>query len=339
MYVEVCTGENLSVFRPNLEMRGRNKPKIESVSDRTAKSYTALLVVPTMYHDEHNPVDDEQDFTLPLEAPQTISVDTLSPPSQTSYVRPRRPTRALPPLPSHDDVIQDDVEDSPAQAEPAPSSSDTSPASDLTAIRAHYLKKSLIQLQFNHELDAITGNYPSNISTLSFLGQPFTPPPRDARPFLDLPFLRFIFRQFVLTFPFMAAAPRDFYSEKLQPFVTSALSRNMSPTSILDDDDNDGEGRSEQATRKKLLTKIERSLSMFLSSATKLVEREEVVRLNQVDLDRLEALAKRRMAKGGKEKVIFEVNVIGVRTVVDKGRMRSRAHEVRKIHSGFHTCG
>ena len=151
----------------------------------------------------------------------------------------------------------------------------------LTAIRAHYLKKTLIQLQFNRELDDITSTTTNNVSTLSFLGSPFTPPPQSA-PRLDLPFLRFIFRHFVLTFPFMAAAPKDFYSEKLQPFVAALVSRNLSPVSVFDEDPES----SENATRIKLLAKVERNFSVFLSSATKLTEPEDVVRLNQADLDR-----------------------------------------------------
>lgn len=219
--------------------------------------------------------------------------------------RPHRPTRSIPLLPPS----------TPSQSQ------------NLTPLRAHYLKKSLVQLQFSYELDAITTYYPTNVSTLSFLGPPFSSPPRDAKPYLDLPFLRYIFRQFVLTFPFMAAAPKDFYSDKLQPFVSSALARNLSPTSVLDDDDV-GDGKSEQATRMKLMAKLERNLALFVGAAAKLVEPEEVVRLNQADLDRLEALSKKRLARGSKTKDVFEVNIVGVKTVLDKGRMRSRAHDV-----------
>jgi len=193
-------------------------------------------------------------------------------------------------------------------------------ANELTPLRAHYLKKALIQLQFTRELDLITTEGPANVSTLSYLGQPFLPLPKDAPP-MDLPFLKFIFRQFFLTFPFMATAPKDFYSQKLQPFVAALVSRNLTPSSVLD------QGDSEQATRKKLLEKLERNLSLLLGSATKLIEREEIVRLTQADLDRLEAVSRKRQARLAKAKDFFEVNVVGVRTVVDKGRMRSRAHE------------
>jgi hypothetical protein len=126
----------------------------------------------------------------------------------------------------------------------------------------------------------------------------------------------------------MAAAPKDFYSDKLQPFAASVLARNLSATSVLDDDDV-GDGKSEQAMRIKLMAKLERNLSLFVGAATRLIEREEVVRLNQADLDRLEDLAKRRAAKRRKTKDFFEVNVVGVKTVIDKGRMRTRVHDVR----------
>ena len=228
-------------------------------------------------------------------------------------IRPRRPTRDIPPLPTEHHPLES----------PGPPPSNEHDL--LTPLRAHYLKKTLIQLQFDRELNDISSAHPNNVSTLSYLGSPFTPPPKDA-PHLDLPFLRYIFRQFVLTFPFMATAPKDFYSDKLQPFVASVLSRNLSPTSVLDDPSEVG---SEQATRLKLLSKIQRNLSLFVGGGTKLVEPEEVVRLKQSDLDRLEALANQRLAKQMKHKDVFEVNVVSVRTVTDKGRMRSRVHEVR----------
>ncbi|KAF7352768.1 PX-domain-containing protein [Mycena venus] len=256
------------------------------------------------------------------ETPQPTPEPIQTPP------RPRRPTRIAPPPPSEKDLPP------PSESEPLVSSpvAEAPPSSnDLTPLRAHYLKKSLIQLQFNHELDAITSPVSSNVSSLSYLGPPFSPPPKGA-PMLDLPFLRYMFRQFVLTFPFMAAAPKDFYSDKLQPFMASVLARNISPTSVFDD----GSEGSEQALRLKLLAKAERNLSLFVGAATKLIEKEDVVRLTQVDLDRLETAARKRQEKNLEAvKDIFEVNIVSVRTVVDKGRVRSRVHEYGTRRSNF----
>ena len=199
--------------------------------------------------------------------------------------------------------------------------------SDLTPLRAHYLKKSLIQLQFAREFTFITSPGPTNVSTLSYLGSPFSPPPKDAPP-VDLPFLCYVFRQFVLTFPFMAAAPKDFYSQKLQPFIAAVVSRNLASTTIFDDDKD-----AEQASRKKIYKKLERNASLFMGKATKLVEHEDVVRLTQSDLDRLDLLSKKRQARQARlakigEVDIFEINIVSVRTVLEKGRIRNRIHDV-----------
>ncbi|KAF6762614.1 hypothetical protein DFP72DRAFT_802386 [Ephemerocybe angulata] len=221
--------------------------------------------------------------------------------------------------------------DSPPTEEPA-SQSQESKDNDLTPLRAHYLKKTLVQLQFSKELDLITSSDVPNVSNLSFLGPPFSLPPKDVDP-LDLPFLKFVFRQFVLTFPFMEAAPKGFYSEKVQPFVDAMVSRNLASTSLL------SEGQTEDAARKKILAKIERNLAMFVGSATKIVEREDIVRLTQSDLDRLERMAERRQRRLAKNKDSFEVNIVGVRSVVEKGRVRSRAHEefiIRTKRSRYH---
>ena len=201
-----------------------------------------------------------------------------------------------------------------------PSSEDLS----LTPLRAHYLKKTLISLQFTKELSELTNpSFNPSVSPLSYLGHPFTPPPKGA-PSLDFPFLRYMFRQFVLTFPFLAAAPKDFFPQKVQPFIASVLARNLSAASPFDEDAE----QTEQATREKIISKLQKQFSLVLGSATKLIESEEVVRLSQKDLERLEALARRRYARELKLKDTFDVNIVSIRTIVDKGRVRSRVHEV-----------
>jgi PX-associated len=194
----------------------------------------------------------------------------------------------------------------------------------LTPLRTHYLKKTLVSLQFTNELSELTQPASSSsTSSLSYLGQPFTPPPKGA-PVLDFPFIRYMFRQFVLTFPFLAAAPKDFFPQKVQPFLASLLSRNLSAASPFDEDVE----QTEQATREKILSRIQKQFSLILGSATKLIEPEEVVRLSQRDLERLETLARRRQARDSKFRDTFDVNIVSVRTIVDKGRVRSRVHEV-----------
>lgn len=207
---------------------------------------------------------------------------------------------------------------SPAHPPPGPDEDES-----LTPIRAHYLKKSLIQLQFAKEIHAITSNPNGpNTSTLSYLGSPFSPPPKGS-PVVDLPFLRYLFRQYVLTFPFLVSAPKNFFPDKVQPFVSSLLSRDIYSPSTLEDEQSDSAGTA------KLVAKAERSFALFLNYATKIAEKEETVRLSQSDLDRLETIARRRRNRLMKNKDVFEVNVVCVRTVIDRGRVRSKVHEVR----------
>lgn len=260
--------------------------------------------------------------------------------------RPRRPTRAPPPTPIDVDAaaqsqqreaevrnssisISDDSErvvESPVD-DAEDSKEKDAKALRLTPLRAHYLKKALIQLQFARELEGVsTSMSVPNVSTLSYLGPPFTPPPRGAPP-LDLPFLKYIFRQFVITFPFLASAPKDFFPEKLQPFFASVLSRNLASTNVLDKSSEDVE----LATRQKVLAKMEKQFGLLLGTATKLVEAEEVVRLTQADLNRLEAIAKKRKAKQVKNRDVFEVNIVCIRAVVVKGRVRSKVHEASTL--------
>lgn len=273
-------------------------------------------------------------------------------------VRPRRPTRELPsvPVPSaspepespHDPTqdhlfitppsspIQHPLVDSPtSEGPPTPppqhigsqqQSSSTADKQDdltLTPIRAHYLKKQLIQLQCRAELSALVNVPTNNISTFSYLGPPFSPPPKDGLR-LDLPFLRHIFRHFVLSFPFLAAAPKNFFPDKLQPFMASMLSRNISAISALDP----GSEQAEEEARFRLLGKLQRNFAMLLTTGTKLAESEEVVRLSQADLSRLEKLAAKRAAREKKIQHVIEINIVCVRTVIERGRVRSRAHEV-----------
>jgi len=212
----------------------------------------------------------------------------------------------------------------------------------LTPVRAHYLKKTLISLQFASELDGLTNVSESAQNTLSYLGPPFSPPPKGSPP-MSFPFLRYVFGQFVLTFPFLAAAPKDFFPNKLQPFLASLMSHDLAGADSFDDLATDPE----QASRQRMLQRVEKNLSLLLSTGTKLSEPEEVVRLTQRDLDRLEALAKRRHARRKRLVGVFDVNIIGVRTVSEKGRIRSKVHEVRtccawrmQVHVNTHlpTC-
>lgn len=224
----------------------------------------------------------------------------------------------------------------------------------LTPLRAHYLKRELVTLEFIHELKAL-----DSPSAMSLLGPPFLPksrflngvpqppPPPGSKQALDeargdeavadLPFLRFIFHHFVLSFPFLVNCPPTFFSHKLQPFVYSFVSRNIS----------DSDDRDEDTQRKKIAGKIEKQLGLIMSAAIKLTEnggREEVVR---IDDDGSAAAAVPASQQGQfapkppgsaarpvgspapppKQDQSFSINVVSVRNTVVKGRVRNKTHE------------
>ncbi|OWZ64547.1 hypothetical protein AYX14_06457 [Cryptococcus neoformans] len=246
-----------------------------------------------------------------------------------------------------------------------PTSSD--PPTVLTPLRAHYLKKTLVSLQVSHELALITDPV-LGANALGLLGDPFVLPPQARQEALqrvseiaraegqvgDLPFLRFMFHQFLLPFPFLTAAPPTFWSAKVQPFLssflsTTGISAHATQTeqerevveSLMSKDE-----LKEVQERRKLWVKVEKHLALMFGLGIKLTNGEEVVRIGQAELKRLEALQEERKRKwmekhGGRQPgeahaTGFEVNVIGVRLVMEKGRVRNRSHEEFIIRTSRH---
>ncbi|GAA6038123.1 hypothetical protein JCM8097_007558 [Rhodosporidiobolus ruineniae] len=228
----------------------------------------------------------------------------------------------------------------------------------LTPLRAHYLKRELVTLEFVKELAFL-----DNPAALSILGPPFlpksrfvngvpqpAPPPgseaeqqerREYEASAELPFLRFVFHHFVLSFPFLIACPPTFFSHKLQPFVYSFVSRNISSS-----DDRDGV----DTKRKRIAGKLEKHLGLIMSAAIKLTEnggREEVVRIEDDGSMHTGAPASQAQegsgmggigfGGGGKRRgnptqseakdADFSINVVSVRNTVVKGRVRNKSHE------------
>lgn len=229
----------------------------------------------------------------------------------------------------------------------------------LTPLRAHYLKKTLVNSQIAHELNLITDPV-LGASALGLLGDPFVLPEsakKDAMERVseqarvegrigdDLPFTRFLFHQFVLPFPFLASAPPTFWSAKVQPFVSAFLTTTgVSAHATMSKEDRllmesmmTPDERKEQEERNKLWARMEKHSSLMVGVGVKVVGGEEVVRIGQADLRRLEEQQElrrqrwmqhrqREMEMGGG--VMFDVNVVGVRSVMEKGRVRSKSHDV-----------
>lgn len=169
------------------------------------------------------------------------------------------------------------------------------PHSELTPLRAHYLKRELVGGQLAIELDGL-----GNPDALSVIGWPFSKTTHsqsqldaystssntarrnanDSGEEEDLPLLRFFFHQFIMTFPFLSDVDADvFYSKKLQPFIGSFMARNISMNEEREEE------TGVQTKRHKLAGKAEKHLGLLISSAVKLNDnggREEVVRIVDV---------------------------------------------------------
>ncbi|TXT04944.1 hypothetical protein VHUM_04027 [Vanrija humicola] len=222
-------------------------------------------------------------------------------------------------------------------------SSELTPPTILTPLRAHYLKKTLVNQQIAHELGLITDPV-LGANALGLLGSPFVIPEAAKKDVvargIDLPFLRYMFHQFFLPFPFLATAPPTFWSQKVQPFLSSFLATTgVAAHSTLSQEDQDiaeslmtKEERKEAEDRRKMWNKVEKHLGLMIGVGVKLASGEEVVRIGQSELRRIEeaqAARRRKWAEkhAHQETFTFDVNVVGVRVVSEKGRVRSKTHE------------
>ncbi|TIB74624.1 hypothetical protein E3Q23_02643 [Wallemia mellicola] len=175
---------------------------------------------------------------------------------------------------------------------------------ELTPLRSHYLKKHLISQEIDNELDVL-----SHPDALSLFGPPFKQSTRV--PDIDIPFLKLIFREFVITFPFLKSAPDNFWSDKVQVFVKEFLERNLAST-----------GDEEELTKRRALKmKIQKHLAVLLSSGCKIEGGEAVVKVDGSDI----VANKARPSCANSYKM--QVNVVTLRVPQKRGIMHNRAHE------------
>ncbi|PKI82726.1 hypothetical protein MVES1_004005 [Malassezia vespertilionis] len=187
---------------------------------------------------------------------------------------------------------------------------------ELTPLRAHYLKKTLVSLQLQRELAlAMQGD------VLGQLGPPFKQTPN--APQVDLPFLRHFLHKFVLTFPFFVRAPPDFFSTKVQAFVERLVAHKIV---VID------EATGDSARLPNILSRFERYACLLMSSALHVPGGEEVVHITEEDRQKIVSMEKHRFA--AQNAVLnqhaaeaLSVNIASVRTIRDRGMLRSREHD------------
>lgn len=180
----------------------------------------------------------------------------------------------------------------------------------LTPLQAHYLKKSLVQLEIREELAKL-----ARPDALALLGPPFRS--SHAAQSTDLPLVRHLFHKFVLTFPFFAAAPPHFFSDKVQLFVERLVERNL----IVIDDGNDG-----TAGVSTMIAKMGKYLAMLVSAGITVSDvREDIVRIREHDHERLARLDTQMLAARGRAD--SHIDVAGVRRTIERGRLRTKTRD------------
>ncbi|WFD21339.1 hypothetical protein MCAP1_003601 [Malassezia caprae] len=190
----------------------------------------------------------------------------------------------------------------------------------LTPLQAHYLKKTLVKLQLQREL-----NHLLRPDGLELLGPPF----RSSRsiPPTQMPLLRHVLHEFIITFPFFDQAPEDFFSNKVQAFVERMLERNIISVS---------EGDEASSAVTGMVRRSEKYLSMLIGSAIRVRGvQEDIVRINDQDRQRLSALDAQRASAMGQTKSTVSVNIVGVRTVIERGIVRSPSHNEFLVRTVF----
>ncbi|KAG0047276.1 hypothetical protein BGZ83_007645 [Gryganskiella cystojenkinii] len=249
-----------------------------------------------------------------------------------------------------------------------PSSSTTSGSTSLlTTSQEHYLKKYLLGVLINNELDRLQKN---PYETLPNLGGPFDL--KDEHANSTTPFLRYLFESIVVPFPFLTSS-RGALWPKLQTFMDEWAKIEAG----------NGVEREEMIRRKRLKNKGERTLVLMYSMAIKTVEqralekkdlaaRQDSIRAkgyyldnpdqdgNNIDLDRLSLdntsgrdnqhlrvqeqqpqtatpARSRSVSPCAFSSAIHgvRVNVVGVRIVKEKRHVREHVHAEFIISSTF----
>lgn len=183
---------------------------------------------------------------------------------------------------------------------------------DLTPLRAHYLKRTLLSLALQRELKLL-----HRADALAILGPPFASLNGTEAGKTDLPLTRFLMHHFVLSFPLLQSADKRFYQD-LQSFVQGFMGRN-----IAADED--------ESFRLKLAKRLEKYLALVLSSGIKLADnngKEEVVRVSDQNVTTaVPAGSQKDLPPVPTEPDDFDVNVVTVRSVVVKGRIRNGSRD------------
>ncbi len=188
---------------------------------------------------------------------------------------------------------------------------------NLTGQEEHYLKRELLRLQIQHEMQQL-----STPMALRHFGKPFSSDgqfnPKDSQ----LPILRYSFVHHIQSFPFLDEArdKEDFWQNKVQKFFESFASKRMSSS----------QDRNEETKRKKMAAKLEKLIESMMNAGIQTASgREEVLRReNLVENVAREADDQSLLLNLPEGNAIngFDINVSCVRYVKERRHVRSHAH-------------
>lgn len=134
-------------------------------------------------------------------------------------------------------------------------------AFDLNAKETHYLKRELVTQEIHTELDKLT----QGASFKTLLDQDTDL--KDS----DLPFLRYIFKNFVLEFPFLKKEQDDKFWDKCETFLTEFQKKRIGSSD-----------KNEVTQRKKMEYKVEKMIVILLGAAIQTVQgKEEGIKVDQ----------------------------------------------------------
>ncbi|EEB07406.1 fungal protein [Schizosaccharomyces japonicus yFS275] len=185
----------------------------------------------------------------------------------------------------------------------------------LDAKEYHYLKKELISLQVEREFSIL-----SNPDNLAHLGLPFKLPDGSFLRYeeSETPVIRFIFRRFALTFPFLDSSTQvEFWNENVRSFLVAVAEAQKS---FVSDAENSSKLR-------RLKLKLVRVFVLLISSAIHLVEREEMMDVSEEEKTLMAHFESLSLNANLYDSQPIRADVLGVRVNEPAGILRKRTFE------------
>ncbi|RUS33238.1 PX-associated-domain-containing protein [Jimgerdemannia flammicorona] len=214
----------------------------------------------------------------------------------------------------------------------------TSPA--LNPKQVHYLKRELITLELEKELNLLGENatlrtlFPTDNPADGITAGLATVPTSMMALRADTPLLRHAFNQYVLTFPLLQDTDRVEFWGKVQRFLDEF--RKLQITNSAE--------RTELTRRKKIGQKIERLLVLLYGVGIKVKEgKEESIRVEE-ELQKVKnkELVAKIVKIEGEESIVkwmtmngLDINVVTVRDVTEKKHMMEVAHAIALVELIF----